>query len=938
VKHWWMVMSAIVASCPAIAGELAYKDLLGQLTDLDRLARLQTGVRGGQFSSWHRNEREQWAFNADAGQYLRVEPNGEAVMMEQDGPGCIFRIWSANPMGKLRLYLDHAATPSYELDFNGLFTGDNPPFVPPLVYQRGGPRSASDCYVPIPFAKHIKITADQAHGQFYHLNYLRYPDDQPVESFHLPLTAEEQAALEAAAEAWANPTQDPKPKLPRQRTVRRTVVVRPGQTINLATLSGPGQIRALRMKANSEQRYLWRKLVLRGTWDGATWPQVLAPTGPFFGFDWNAAEYASLPAGCHEGQCYFHFPMPFRRSARLQLTSYLEAPAEVECEVEWAPGPQAEDAAYFCARWRHEPDSATLDYPFIETAGQGHLVGVTLQVDHPTPGWWGEGDEKVWIDDEEFPGWIGTGSEDYFGDAWGIRYLPAPSFGCSLDEYPRTCPYRWHFMDAIPFEKRLRMTIENYGCWPRFDEHETEYNSVAYWYQAELTPPFEALAGVSYTGGTKYLQAPERQEYRTDVFTDITAEDARTTGLNVPFAIEAEDMAAGEVITDARQAYEFSAERAVDFGEAQAGQALAKVTLPVQRAGVYLPALYTAPTDGTAQLSLAIDGRTLPIVDRPAPHMAALEALWAPEGGAVCEVVALTGGRAVLDCVRLEPAPRVEEALEAEEVTVAEWRGGDPPAASTPVRGPSAGRVLEWRASGVGDVMTIEAPKTSPAAHVLGACAALGPEGAIIQAFAGDEPVGPRFDLYAPEPAFGPIWPLGSPPDGSGRLELRIVGRSPRSQGWAVRLDYFRWEPLIIHPESAEGVWARVTATRGCQYRVQDLGPRFVGGHHLWIQPCDLHGQVDIGLSIPEEGDYALETRYTTSWDYAVLQAFLDEKPLGEPVDLYTPTVEQTPAINLGRVHLTAGEHVLRFEAIARNEASKGHLMGIDYVKVTDSR
>jgi len=933
-----MAFLVVVLPAWAEAAELTYVDLLKQLTDLDRLTHLQTGTRAGQYSSWHRNEREQWAFNADAGQYLRVEENGEAVMMDQDGPGCIFRIWSANPQGTLRIYLDGATTPTYELDFNGLFTGDNPPFLKPLVYKRGEQQSASDCYVPIPFARHIRICADKAHGQFYHFNYLRYPDDWSVPSFRLPLTAEETAALQAAAKAWGEPA-DPKPKLPKQATIRRAVTLEPGKTLNLADLKGPGQVRAIRMKVDCAQRYFWRKLVLKGTWDGAEWPQVLAPIGPFFGFDWKTAEYGSLIAGCRNGLCSFYYPMPFRRSATLELRSFLELPAQVEYEVEWAPAEAAEDMVYFFARWRQEPDSPTLDYPFIETAGRGHLVGVSLQVDHPTPGWWGEGDEKVWVDDDDFPPWIGTGSEDYFGDAWGIRYLPEPSFGCSLDEYPRTCPYRWHFLDFIPFEKRLRMTIENYGCWPRFEEHETEYSSVTYWYQAELTPPFERLRGVTYTGGTKYLQTPEKQEYRTDLFRDITAADVTTSGLNVPFALEAEDLLGeavkagkGKVITDTQLAYEFSRERAVDFGTVKAGDVPAEFRVAA-KPGVYLPTIYTTPEEGAAELSLRVGERAVSVIGRPEKRVAAVDAIEVGEEGTVAQLVAQSEGRAVVDCFRLEPAPRVEDAIEAESVEVVSSQGGQAPRPSAPMRGPSAGRVLEWLAAAAGDSMTLRVPKTGSGAYVLGMCAMTGPSSGIIQAFAEGKAVGPRFDLYTTEERPAPtIWPLGQLP--GGEVEIRVAGQNPAAKGCEVRLDYFRWEPLIIHPESAEGVWARVLKTQGCEYRIQDLGARFVGGHHLWLQPCRENGFVDIGLNLPEEGDYTIEARYTTSWDYAILQAFLDEKPVGERVDLYTPTVEQTQAIALGRFRLTAGEHVLRFQAVDRNAASKGHLMGVDYVLV----
>ena len=42
-----------------------------------------------------------------------------------------------------------------------------------------------------------------------------------------------------------------------------------------------------------------------------------------------------------------------------------------------------------------------------------------LHVVEPRGGWWGEGDEKFFVDGEKFPSTFGTGSEDYFGYAWG---------------------------------------------------------------------------------------------------------------------------------------------------------------------------------------------------------------------------------------------------------------------------------------------------------------------------------------------------------------------------------------------------------------------------------------------------------------------------------------------------------------------------------------
>jgi hypothetical protein len=667
---------AAVCHAPAQAAPaLTYVDILHQLTDLDRLTRLQTGCQGGLFSSWDRNGRTVWGANGDAGQYLRVEPNGEAVMMDIDGPGVIYRPWSANPMGKIRLYLDGAQSPSYEWNFPDLFDGKLPPFVKPLVYRRDNAQSASDCYLPIPFARHIKITADKAHGEYYHFNYVLFPKDRLVPSFRLPLTAEEQAALQGAADVWSHPGRDPKPRLPDQTTILKNLTIEPGQTVVLCGLRETGVIRAVRAKVQSRQRYAWRKLVLEGAWDGAPWPQVLTPLGPFFGFDWETAEYGSVTTGCRDGQAYQYFPMPFRKSANLSVKNYLEAPATIEIEIEWAPlASLPEDTTYFYARWRHDPDSVIFDYPFLETAGRGHFVGVSMPIDHPLGGWWGEGDEKVWVDDDDFPPYIGTGSEDYFGDAWGIRYLSGPSFGASSMKGHRTCNYRWHFMDFIPFAKRMRMTIENYGPNGQGPRGQYDYSSTAFWYQAELTPPFGELRGVKYTGGEDPAGKPVTLEYSAASFRDVAAADLQTYGLGIVFAQQAEVLladavkaGAAKIVTDAMRPYEFDRERAVDFGAVTAGQKLADLKLTVSSDGVYYPRLYTAQEAGIAKVSLESGGKPLSIVGRPKPHLLQLGGLFLAKGEHPMSLVAASAGHAILDCLQLEPATRSSEAIEAEE-------------------------------------------------------------------------------------------------------------------------------------------------------------------------------------------------------------------------------------------------------------------------------
>lgn len=933
---------------PALAAEpsapLEYAEVLRHLTDLDRLTHLQTGCKGGLFSSWDRNGTNVWGANGDAGHYLRIEPNGEAVMMDLDGPGVIYRIWSANPVGKIRVYLDGAQTPTCEWGFPDLFDGRLQPFIKPLVYRRDSPQSASDAYLPIPFAKHIKITADKAHGQYYHFNYVQFPQKRPVASFHLPLTPKDQAALAAVADVWLNPGRDPKPRLAGQTTLTRKITVAPGGKVSLCEVAGPGVIRAVRARVDSGQRYAWRKLVLEGRWDGAVWPQVLTPLGPFFGFDFETADYGSVVAGCRNGQAYQFFPMPFGKSAELLLRNFLEVPATVDVEIEWAPLVRfPEDGVYFFARWRHEPDARTFDYPFVETAGRGHFVGVSMPIEHPLAGWWGEGDEKVWCDEDGYPPYVGTGSEDYFGDAWGIRYLSGPSFGASSAKGFRTCNYRWHFTDLIPFEKRMRMTIENYGPNGHGPRGQYGYTSTAFWYQAECTPPFAELKGVSYVGGDSPAGRPTKKEYEGDIFPEITSEKLRTYGVGATFAQQAEILLASVVaegkaklVSDARRSYEFDRELAVDFGRVNKDQKLGAVTLATEGRGVYFVRVYTAPEADVAELSLEHDGKVLPVEGRPKPGVLQLGGLLLPEGSHEMTLVASSAGRAIADCFQLEPATRAAGALEAEELRLVKTTGdASRPVASEPLSSVSAGRLLQFRPVKAGQGLVLDLGERPVLPYVLAMRPFLGPSGAVIQAFVSGRPIGPHFDLYSPERRLASITlPLGTVPAGAREVEIKVVDQNEKSGGFEVDMDYFRWDPEILGPGTAEGVWARVAGTRGCEYRAQDLGPSYSGGHQFWVQPSSEGAWVDIALELPQPGTYEVSVRYTKSWDYARIQAFLDGKQIGPIADTYSETVVQEQPISLGKFALVAGRHVLRFQAVGKSEKSQGYLMGIDHVVV----
>jgi hypothetical protein len=141
-----------------------------------------------------------------------------------------------------------------------------------------------------------------------------------------------------------------------------------------------------------------------------------------------------------------------------------------------------------------------LNHVYVETRGRGHLMGVTLGVLQNADGWWGEGDEMIFVDDERMPVITGTGSEDYFLGSWnfGGRDAAEPfahtMYGAPLIVNPervggRYCCYRWHGENPVTFGRYLKHSMEHGHANNRADN----FYSVGYWYQATPSTDFPAL-------------------------------------------------------------------------------------------------------------------------------------------------------------------------------------------------------------------------------------------------------------------------------------------------------------------------------------------------------------------------------------------------------------------------------------------------------------
>ncbi len=486
------------------------------LTDFAQLPLLGDGV-AYQDSSYSREHQ-----NADAGNYLYTEVNGqrvekfdpktvdkeakiEHVMVDTDGPGVIYRMWSTGVTGRvpiinpdtwIRFYFDGSTTPM-EIKACELFgqKGAKWPFVSPLsrTFESGnndmeGP--ASICYVPVPFAKHVKITTNNLY--FYHFSYLKYPQGTPVETFSMALVEKHRSTLEKAAEMMLDRGQMPMPPAGDMLTRDGTLTVGSGQTAVLYKAEGPGTVRALRIKLQRATNLNLKGLVLQIRYDGSSNNSVNVPIGDFFGLPSGDLRYKSLPMGATDDGYYCYFPMPFRKDITIAVRNDTDKTAVLSHSVSVDAGAVPEKAGYFHALYRQDKSPATgVDYNILIVNGTaGKYVGCSMFMQGSVGTeaiCFLEGDEAIYVDEENAwpPRWVGTGTEDYFNGSYywnGVKPedMALPYGGITLrnDGMRRICAYRWQVTDAVNFKNRIKVDMQHGPV----SDFPSDYASVAYCY------------------------------------------------------------------------------------------------------------------------------------------------------------------------------------------------------------------------------------------------------------------------------------------------------------------------------------------------------------------------------------------------------------------------------------------------------------------------
>lgn len=413
---WMAFLVPIMGS----AQHLTYTDLLKRLYDQERLTLAPIpGEKTATFSSYDRSsqydalqqEYVSWGANGDGDGYIRKEGE-EIVVFEDDGPGVIWRFWSALAKeGHIKIYIDGQENPIIDKPFRAFFEtfeADIPPMnFPELVKTLSRGRNS---FIPIPYQKHCKITFTGDWGAYYHIIYSNLPKNQTVDSFDGRFTHEERIALAETDRLLGK--RGYLAKSDDGNGQQLSVSLGPGERKRVLSLTGSGAIKHLEIELPASKKddalaNVW----LDFSWDDKYPSAVHSPMGLFFGTGEALNPFRAQPVGVIGNRLYSNWVMPYTKKAELvfenqgddpvSFTIYLERLEEMEENV----NPLRFHGRFIADKEQSEPimtAGAHVVFDFEDLSYQGWTVegdafgegpAVLDRYGHQSPaeGYWGKG-------------------------------------------------------------------------------------------------------------------------------------------------------------------------------------------------------------------------------------------------------------------------------------------------------------------------------------------------------------------------------------------------------------------------------------------------------------------------------------------------------------------------------------------------------------------
>ncbi len=482
---------------------ISTRSLFEEMIDLESLTRLpDPSYRTVQFSSFDRRSNlpggKDWFANSD-GFGREPIPNfekvlkppgpdgiGEYVAVDIKGPGAVVRLWSAAISGNVRFYIDDLSRPLYEGPAEVFFKRAYDCFpesqaldrslLEKTVYQRDA------SYAPLPFRKSLRIVwiGNIQEIHFYQIGIRLYEPGTKIDSFRGGDLTSDAPALNRILGVLADPDGELKPQGTDSTPLKASLP--PREKREIFSADGPQAVVNLKLRLTAEDtRLALRETILHVVCDDAPWGQVQSPVGDFFGAAPGINPFVSLPSTVlPDGTMVCRFIMPFKRGLKIILENTGAAPVNASGSVSVRPYEWDERRSmHFRARWRVDhgltaSNTDVQDLPFLVARGQGLYVGTVSYIMNPSPiptpygSWWGEGDEKIFVDDDTVPSTFGTGSEDYYNYSWSSPDIFAfPFCGQPRNDGPGNrgfvTNFRWHILDPLPFRDYLAFFMELYS-------------------------------------------------------------------------------------------------------------------------------------------------------------------------------------------------------------------------------------------------------------------------------------------------------------------------------------------------------------------------------------------------------------------------------------------------------------------------------------------
>lgn len=468
---------------------------------------------------------------ADASHFLYQLADDFNVTLDVEGPGVLlftrYNHWHGSPWhyvvdGKDYVIQESSTRDPLHPDPNSTFI-PAAPFPSPLNETWAKTKGADLIWSPIEFEHGFQMAYSRTHyGTGYYI-YDRFVPGTPL-SHPLRSWNEDVVPNADVLELLSKSGSDIAPTAGARQLSGKLNVPENG-AVTAVTLKGRGAIRAFTLSISSDQAKAFENARLRITWDGRAQPSVDAPIALFFGagtlYNRNHSEYlvkafpVSIRFADGRIQLSTFFPMPYFKSARIELVSAGQPVNGVEWSLRTLPSNRAPNQlSYFHATYRDFPhpepgkDMVLLDTRNEEnsTVWSGSFVGTSFIFSHDAHLRTLEGDPRFFFDDSLTPQAQGTGTEEWGGggDYWGrglTMSLPfaghpvgpplpcaglVPGAQCSPATTPtETDPdaliesaYRFLLADLMPFGKNAVIQLEHGGT----DESTEHYETVAYWY------------------------------------------------------------------------------------------------------------------------------------------------------------------------------------------------------------------------------------------------------------------------------------------------------------------------------------------------------------------------------------------------------------------------------------------------------------------------